>query len=137
MMQYVYEVLENVAKKRYKEDKVKILQENDHWALRDILLGSFSDKIEWNIPDGDPPFTPNNPESPPSNLKKRNTEFKYFVKGGPGDKMPGYKREQIFIGLIEAIHPEDAKLVIDMINKRKPAGISRPIIEEAFPGLLD
>jgi hypothetical protein len=137
MMQYVYEILEKTAKQRHKDDKVRVLKENDHWAVRDILLGSFSEKIEWNIPDGEPPYTPNNPESPPSNLKKRNTDFKYFVKGGPGDNMASYKREQIFIGLLEAIHPNDAKLVIDMINKNKPKGISRPIIEEAFPGLLD
>jgi hypothetical protein len=48
---------------------------------------------------------------------------------------PG-KRESIFIGLIEGIDPSDAKLVINMINKTKPEGISRPVIEEAFPGLL-
>jgi hypothetical protein len=38
--------------------------------------------------------------------------------------------------LIEGIDPEDAKLVINMINKEKPNGITRPVIEEAFPGLL-
>ena len=46
------------------------------------------------------------------------------------------KRENIFIGLIEGIHPSDAKLVIDMINKRVPKGLTREIVQEAFPGLL-
>ena len=46
------------------------------------------------------------------------------------------KRESIFLGLIESIHPKDAELVIAMINKQKPAGISRAVIEQAFPGLL-
>jgi hypothetical protein len=46
------------------------------------------------------------------------------------------KRESIFLGLIEGIHPEDARLVISMINKEKPQGITRPVIEEAFPKLL-
>ena len=50
--------------------------------------------------------------------------------------MPAFKREEIFIGLIEAIHPEDAKLVIAMINKEKLNGITKNVVEEAFPGLL-
>ena len=59
-----------------------------------------------------------------------------FVKGGPGDKMPKYKKEQIFIGILEGVHPEDAKLVLNMINKKKIPGISKPVVEEAFPKLL-
>ena len=70
------------------------------------------------------------------NLTRENKQFAYFVKGGKGDKLPAFKRENIFIGLIEGVHPEDAKLIIAMINKEKPAGLSRPIVEEAFPGLL-
>ena len=46
------------------------------------------------------------------------------------------KREQLFIGVLEGVHPEDAKLVISMINKEKIYGLSRPIVEEAFPNLL-
>ena len=45
-------------------------------------------------------------------------------------------RESIFIGILEGVHPEDAKLVISMINKEKIKGLSRPVIEEAFPNLL-
>ena len=62
--------------------------------------------------------------------------FKYFVKGGVGDTLPKFKREQIFIGILEGVHPEDAKLVVNMINKKKIPGISRPVVEEAFPKLL-
>ena len=50
--------------------------------------------------------------------------------------MQKVKRENIFIGILEGVHPEDAKLVISMINKEKPTGLSRPIVEEAFPKLL-
>ena len=34
----VWEVLELVRKARTKEEKIKILKQNDHWAIRDILL---------------------------------------------------------------------------------------------------
>ena len=60
----------------------------------------------------------------------------YFVSGGPGDELPTYKRERILFEILEGVHPDDAKLVVSMINKKKLEGISRPVIEEAFPGLL-
>ena len=50
--------------------------------------------------------------------------------------MQKYRREQIFIGILEGVHPEDAKLVISMINKQNIKGLTRPVVEEAFPGLL-
>jgi len=137
MKQYIYEVLEEVAKKRSKADKIKVLKENETWALKDVLKGTFDDRITWIIPDGDPPYQPSEAHNHPSNLIKENKKFAYFAKGGPGTKLPAIKRENLFIGLIEGIHPEDARVVINMINKIPIKGITKPIIEEAFPGLLN
>ena len=133
---FVYEVLEKASKARKKEQKIKILKDNESWALKDILRGTYDSKVQWLLPKGAPPYTPNKPESAPSNLLKRNTDFRYFVKSKEAAAMPPYKRENIFIGLIEAIHPEDAKVVISMINKRKINGVTRNVVEETFPGLL-
>lgn len=132
----IYEVLDKAGKARKKEQKVQILVDNESWALKDVLRGSYDSTVHWLLPGGDPPYTPSRPESIPSNLFKKNSDFRFFVHGGEGTKLPAYKREAIFIGLIEAIHPEDAKIVISMINKEKFHGITRNIIEEAFPGLL-
>ena len=136
MKQYVFEVLEEMAKQRNRDDKVRVLKENETWALKDIIRGSMDSTVNWNLPGGSPPYTASAAHNHPSNLRKAHTQFKYFVKGGPGDKLPKVKREQIFIGILEGVHPEDAKLVIKMINKDKIPGISRPVVEEAFPKLL-
>ena len=133
----VHEVIERVQKAKTKKEKINILKEHETWALKDILMGTFDTSINWNIPSGAPPYKPALPESVPSNLISRNKDFRYFVEGGPGSKMPAFKRENIFIGLIEAIHPKDAELVIAMINKKKPTGITRKIVTEAFPDLLE
>lgn len=135
-MQYVYEVIEKVQKAKAKADKISILKENETWALKDILRGTYDSTVKWILPPGEPPYTPNDGHNAPSNLLKRNKDFAYFAKGGPGGRLPAYKREKIFIGLIESIDPKDARLVISMINKEKLKGITRPVIEEAFPGLL-
>ena len=137
MKQYVFEVLEELPKFKKKADKIQFLKNNESWALKDIIRGSMDTSVKWNLPAGSPPYTPALVESHPANLLRENRQFKYFVKGGPGDKMPAYKRENIFIGLIEGVHPNDAQLVIGIINKEKPKGLTRAIVQEAFPGLLE
>jgi len=136
-MKLVYEVLEEYNKARTKADRVRILQQNETWALKDIIRGTMDTSVEFNLPGGTPPYVPNRPESTPSNLFKRHKSFINFVKGGPGDRLPKVKREKMFIGLLESIDPNDAKLVISMINKEKPVRqLTRPIVNEAYPGLL-
>jgi len=132
----VHEVLEAVSKKKSKAEKIKVLKDNESWALKDIIRGSMDSTVKWNLPEGTPPYKPSRAESAPTNLLKENSKFANFVQGGKGSKLPAFKREQMFIGLIEGIHPEDAKLVVDMINKKTPKGLTRPLVKEAFPGLL-
>lgn len=132
----VFEVLELARKARKKAEKIKILKENNSGALQDILRGTYDDRIQWLLPTGSPPpYKENKPESVPSNLLKECIKFKYLVKG-PGDNVNPVKRETIFIGILEAIHPEDAKLLLNMINKKPIQGITKPVAEEAFPKLF-
>ena len=133
---YVFEVLEEARKCRTKEQKVKVLQDNESFALKDILQGSLDEKVIWNLPQGEPPYKPSDPHNHPSSWFRRNMDLKYFVKGGVGDKMPSFKREALFIGLIESIHPQDAKHVVNMINKTAPKGITKAIVKDAFPNLI-
>lgn len=136
MKQYVYEVLQEASSKKSKTDKVKVLKQNESWALKDILRGTLDSTVKWNLPQGEPPYTKSDGHNHATNLHRQNTQFKYFTKNGPGSKMPAVKREKIFIGLIEGVHPEDARLVINMVNKTPIEGISKNIVKEAFPGLL-
>ena len=132
----IYEILEAAGKARSKAEKIKILKDHDSWALRDVLRATYDLKVEFLIPDGEPPYTPNKPESVPSNLLRKNVDFKYIVKGGISEDMPSFKREKIYIGLLESIHPEDAKVVINMVNRKKPGnGITEKVVKEAFPNL--
>lgn len=137
MVKFVYEVLEEAGKARAKADKVRILKENESWALKDVLRGSIDSTIKWWLPKGEVPYTPSPDHAPPSNLLKQNTKFVYFVKGSQAaEKLPQFKRERIFLGILEAIHPEDAKLLVKMINKEAPKGITKNVVMEAFPGLI-
>lgn len=134
----VYEILDKVSKQSTRVEKVKTLQEHrENWALKDVLRGTFDDSIQWNLPGGKPPYEPAAEESHPSHLVRHNKKFSYFVKGGPGDKLPAFKREKIFLDIIETIHPRDAELVVGMINKKlEVKSVTKKLVEEAFPGLI-
>ena len=133
---FVFEVLDKVAAAKTKDEKIKILRENESWALKDILNGTFNEDFKWNLPPGKPPYRASRPESAPTNLLRQNVQFKYFFQGGPGDKLSTVKRESLFIGLLEGIHPDDALVVLNMIAKKPPKGITKKLAEEAFKGLL-
>jgi hypothetical protein len=133
----VYEVIDKARKARTKVQKIDILRKNETWALKDVLRGTFDTSIEWNLPGGEPPYTPSEPHNHPTHLNKEHQKFVYLVKGfKESSRLTPLKREGIFIGLIEGIHPNDAEVVIAMINKQKPDGLTRNVVEEAFPGLL-
>jgi hypothetical protein len=137
-MKLVHEVIEAVSKEKSKAEKIKILKQNESGALRDYIRGSIDPTITWLLPQGAaPPYTPCEEHNYPSNLLRETKKLAYFAKGSPmAEKLSSIKRETIFIGMLESIHPADALLMIDMINKTKPKGITRAIVEEAFPGLL-
>ena len=119
----VFEILEAAGKARSKQEKIEILRKYESWALKDVLSS--------------PPYEPNLPESTPSNLLRKNVDFQYIVKNGAGDTMPAFKREKLYIAILESIHPKDAEVVINMVNKKKPAnGVTLKVVQEAFPSLI-
>ena len=135
-MKLPHEVFEKMRSAKTKKEKVELLKQNDHWALKDIIRGSMDPTVKWNLPGGNPPFTKCEAHTAPTSILKEHKKFGYFIQGGPGDKLPAFKRENMFLGILEGIHPDDADLVVAMINKEVPKPLTKPIVEEAFPGLL-
>jgi len=134
----VFEILEQFSQQSSRPAKIKFLQENGIPAIKDVCRGAYDDNIEWNLPPGKPPYTPNRPESVPSSLRKEHRNFGFYVKGfKKSEGIPAYKRENMFIQLLESIHAEDAVIVLNMVAKKAPVkGLTKKIVEEAFPNLL-
>jgi len=136
-MKFVYEVLEQFEKAKDRKAKVQVLKQNDTLALKSILAGAMDPKVEFLVPKGPVPYTASEEHNAPSNLLNKYKDFRYVVKGGIGEKVPSYKRESIFLGILESVHPRDAELVVKMINKEKPCeGMTLNIIKEAFPDII-
>ena len=136
MAKLIHEVIVEAGKKRSKAEKVECLKHNESWALKDILRGTYDDAVQWLVPEGAPPYTPNKEESTPSNLIRQNTQFKYLVDSRDARNVLKAKRENIYIRLLESIHPLDAEIVINMVSKKSIKGISKTVVQEAYPGLI-
>ena len=134
----VFEILDKAVKAKSRDERIKVLQDNQIMPVLDILRGTFDDTIQWNLPDGEPPYTPNDESTPPSTLLKQHLNFKYFVKGlRESNSLNKIKREKMFIDLLESVHPRDAELVISMINKKSPHRyLTKKLVQEAFPELI-
>ena len=136
MAKLIHEIIVEAGKKRSKAEKIECLKQNESWALKDILRGTYDDAVQWLIPEGTPPYTPNKEESTPSNLIRQNTQFRYLVDSPDARNVLKAKRENIYIRLLESIHPLDAEIVINMVSKKAIKGISKAIVQEAYPGLI-
>lgn len=134
----VFEVLENASKLKTQKEKAAFLREQDKrgLAVRDVCQAAFDPRVVFLLPAGSVPYEPASESSHPATLLRKHRDLTYFVKGGAGSKMPSYKRESIFIGMLEAIHPKDAELMVNVINKKAPAkGITKKVVQMAWPEL--
>lgn len=133
---YVHEVLALVDKASSKKEKIELLQKYDSMVLKNVLIGTFDESIEWELPPGTPPYQPCDAHNAPSNLTKQLNNLPYFIKGQKKDLLK-IKREMMFIRLLESIHPEDAKIVLAMVARKLPVkGLTKALVKEAFPNLI-
>lgn len=130
------EVLKKVHNAKTKAKKVELLQKYDCDALRVIIKSSFDPNIEWVIPQGEVPFTANDAEEGTEHtvLRREYKKLYRFVKGGD-DTLVGFKRENMFIQMLEGLHKSEAELVIVAKDKKLHQafkGLSENVVKEAF-----
>jgi len=130
------EVLRKVNNAKTKDKKIAILRENDTEPLRMVIKGSFDPKIEWLLPKGDVPYKPNESEEGTEHtvLAREARKLYNYVKGG-NDPLPQFRREDMFIQLLEGLHKSEAELVINAKDKKLHQvykGLSAAVVKEAF-----
>ena len=130
------EILDKVAKAKTKEKKIELLREYNTDALRMVLKSSFDPNIEWDLPEGDVPYKPNeSPEGTEHNMlvHEARTLFHYIKGGNP--QLTTNRRENMFIQMLEGLHQSEAELVVAAKDKalhRKYKGLSANVVKEAF-----
>jgi hypothetical protein len=136
----ISEVLEKANKAKSKKDRIEILKQYNCMGLRDVLRGNFDDVIQWNLPEGSPPYEKMAPDGQWISLNVSGPQkLKYFVKGGIGKNMLVARREKMFIELLETSHPADAELIISMKDKKLQSiykNITKKLVQDTWPQLI-
>ena len=128
----VYETLEKIDKLKQHKRKIDQLKEAYSLPLRTILQGSFNQKINMKMPEGEPPYTPNE-EAELSDKPYQN------LKNIMNFKLHQWKREKIFIDMLQSVPHKDAPLLIAMKDKKLTEifpTINKELVQEVWPELV-
>tara|TARA_B100001250_G_scaffold390337_1_gene390224 strand:+ start:869 stop:1291 length:423 start_codon:yes stop_codon:yes gene_type:complete len=131
-------ILEDIASANSFEARQKVLKDNESNPLKDLLRYAFHPDIKFALPDGDPPYkcigSPDeyNPTYLYPNIKK----FYLYVEGGH-DGLTPLRREQLFVNMLEGLHPAEAKIVLQVKDKKlKFRGLTYKLVKTTFPEIL-
>ena len=105
------EIIPETLKRINDGDTLALLKENiTNTALKMVFGYGFIPKGKWLLPEGTPPYKEDAaPEGmTPANLWSETRSFERFTRSD----LSNSKREQLFIQLLENIHPTEAKVVL-------------------------
>ena len=132
----IAEVLKKAGELNSKEEKVEWLRKNNSLPLRNILTLTYDKSKKFLIPDSEPPYTPSETHDTQGMLHNQARKLKYFVEGFSPDNIHQIKRETIFIEMLESVHRDDAKVLLQMIKKKPFKGVTKQVINEAFGEII-
>jgi hypothetical protein len=129
------DLFKQVSEQKSKKEKIDLLRKNNHPGLQTMLQLMLDEQIEWILPPGTPPFTPNPHLDNEGILYGELRRMYIFMKNGAPNLKPD-QRENIFIQILESVTPSDAQLLIALKDKKaaKMYGINKKLIEETFGG---
>ena len=131
-------IFEDVAKANSFEARQKVLLENESTPLKELLKYAFHPDIKFVLPPGMPPYkTIGSPEEyNPTYLYPNIRKFYLFVEGGH-EGITQLRREQLFIQMLESLHPKEAEVVIQVKDKKlNYRGLTYKLVKKTFPEIL-
>lgn len=126
MAKFLPELLDEIN-----SDVKKLNDYKNDQALRFIFEYAFDEDKKMDLPDGAPPYKPDAAPDygmSPATLRMETKKFYVFNRK---DLKP-IRKEQLFIGLLESVHPKEAELLIAVkdqkLHKMYPK-ITRTVLE--------
>ena len=130
------EIATKINNAKDKPRKLKVLQEHDSVALRQVLKGAFDPNIEWLLPPGDVPYTVNDaPVGTEHTLLQQEAKRLYLFTKGGDNTLTNTKRETLFIQMLEGLSAEEAEFLVTVVNKKvnnKYKGFTANLVKDAF-----
>lgn len=130
----ILKVISNIADPAERQNAMAACVQNN--TVLQLLKLMFDPNIVFELPEGAPPYKENEFMDQQNNLYGEWRKMYLFVRGGT-DNLKPFKREVLFVQLLETIDREDAKLLIAMKDKYSPyPNITYDLVARTFPGLL-
>jgi hypothetical protein len=130
------EIATKINNAKDKPRKLKVLQDHDSVPLRQVLKGAFDPNIEWLLPKGDVPYTPNDaPIGTDHTLLSQEAKRLYLFTKGGDNTLSQNKREMTFVQMLEGLSAEEAEFLVAVVNKKvnnKYKGFTANLVKEAF-----
>ena len=127
------EIVDKAIELKSKEEKVQWLKDNNVTPLRELLLLMYNKKkYTFLIPNTPPPYTPSQYPDSQGLLYREMRKMKYFVKELSNDALTVYRRESLFIQMLETVDAGDAELLCKMLVQKPLKGLSAKTLNEAF-----
>ena len=132
----LHEILTKVNNAKDKPKKIQVLKENDSVPLRQVLKGAFDPSIEWDLPEGTPPYKENDAPAGTEHttLYQEAKRLWHFVKGAD-EKLSKTRKEVMFIQMLEGLQADEAKLLVNVKEKslnKVYKGLTDSVVKEAF-----
>lgn len=132
----VSEILKKASLIEDEDQRILWLRQNNSVALESVLRGAYDATIKWLLPEGDPPYKPNDLVDQQHIFYTESRKLYLFIEGG-NPNLKQLRREALFIEMLEAVDPEDAKLLLAVKDKKIPyPNITPELVRKAFPGIL-
>ena len=132
----VHEIFTQINNAKDKPKKIEVLKKYDSPTIRQLLKAAFDPKIEWDLPEGNPPYIAN--EAPAgtehTNLLSEARKLYHFVKGGD-NTINRLKKETMFVQMLEGLQQKDAEVLIAIKNNNLNnvyKGLTASMVKETF-----
>lgn len=137
----VYEIFDDFEKAQTKDEKIKVLRQNNKPALLGVLRANFHPNIKFvfdSIPEYKPDISP--PGLSYTSLDMEINKFYLFEVGNPrvSPQLTQIRKVQLLQMMLESLEAREAKILEDVLLKKlKVKGLTKNIVLEAFPDLLN
>lgn len=135
----ISEILQKAHNAKTKQEKIKILRENESAALKKLLIWNFDPSVRSCLPEGEVPYNKNDAPIGTEHTRLDNQDrlFYNFVEGGNYD-LSQTKKELMFLQMLEGLHETEAEVLCLVKDKTlgKKYRITQNVVAEAFPTIV-
>lgn len=140
MVHLVNEIFKEFTTAKKKEEKIEVLRKYGTHNFKELLNYAFNPKIKFDVA-GIPTYKPSVLPAGLNDLYLLHQVVSKLYMFIPvhkkyAGKLPAKKEQTILANKLEALHAEEAKILVDVITKKlKVDGLTPKLIKEAFPDM--